>query len=140
MIQNILLATDGSVPAERAADFAASLALRFQAGVIVLMAFTPASAHPNEPHPGRPSHRTLDEARVLVANAARRLREMGVQNVDAEVMEGPAANVILGVAESRKLDLIVIGARGSSTWQGNMLGGVSMAVALRAECPVLVVK
>jgi nucleotide-binding universal stress UspA family protein len=140
MIQNILLATDGSAPAERAADFAASLALRFQATVTVLTAFTPAPARPSEPHPGRPPRRILDEARALVEAAARRLREMGIQNVGTEVMEGPAANVILGVAETRKPDLIVIGARGASTWQGHMLGGVSIAVTLRAECPVLVVK
>jgi nucleotide-binding universal stress UspA family protein len=48
--------------------------------------------------------------------------------------------VILGIAETRHIDLIVIGARGLSTWQGILLGSVSMAVAQRAECPVLVVK
>ena len=140
MIQNILLATDGSSAAQEAADFAASLALRFQARVIVLNAFTPASARSSEPHPSRMPHNSLDEARALVVNVARRFREMEIQNVDTEVMEGPAANVILGVAETRKPDLFVMGARGSSTWQGHMLGSVSMAVTLRAECPVLVVK
>jgi len=34
----------------------------------------------------------------------------------------------------------VIGARGNSTWQGALLGSVSMLVTQRAECPVLVVK
>ena len=140
MIQNILLATDGSSAAQEAADFAASLALRYQARVIVLNALTSAPVRPGEPPHSRAAHKTLDEARALVADAARRLREMGIQNVDTEAMEGPAANVILGVAETRKPDLIVMGARGTSTWQGHMLGSVSMAVTLRAECPVLVVK
>jgi nucleotide-binding universal stress UspA family protein len=140
MIQTILLATDGSSAAQEAADFAASLALRFQARVIVLNAFSPALARSNEPHPSWTPHQRLGEAHGLVTDAARRLREIGVQSVDTEVMEGPPANVILGVAETQKPDLIVMGARGSSTWQGHMLGSVSMAVTLRAECPVLVVK
>jgi len=138
MIQNILLATDGSSAAQEAVDFAASLALRFQATVIVLNAYTPTRS--SESHPSRTQRQSLDGARALVEDAARRLREMGIQNVDSEVMEGPATNVILGVAETRKPDLIVIGARGVGTWQGHMLGSVSMAVTLRAECPVLVVK
>ncbi|MER3458879.1 MAG: universal stress protein, partial [Chloroflexota bacterium] len=44
------------------------------------------------------------------------------------------------VAEVRKPDLIVVGARGLGTWRGLILGSVSMAVTQRAECPVLVVK
>jgi nucleotide-binding universal stress UspA family protein len=65
---------------------------------------------------------------------------MGVPDVDIDTAEGPAASVILNVAESRKPDLLVEGARGLGTWQGIILGSVSMAVTQRAECPVLVVK
>lgn len=140
MVQHILLATDGSARARQAADFAASLAMRYRAKVTVLNAFTPAPAHLGEADSSRRLHRTLDEAQDLVANVAKHLREMGIANVDTDVVEGPAANVILGTAESRKPDLIVIGARGLGTWQGLVLGSVSMAVTQRAECPVLVVK
>lgn len=140
MIQKILLVTDGSAYAERAADFSASLAIRYQAAVIVLNAFTTALVQLGESYHSRAPCQTLDEARTLVSQIAKRLRAMGILNVDTEVIEGPAINVILGVAESRKPDLIVVGARGLSTWQGHMLGSVSMAVAQRAECPVLVVK
>jgi nucleotide-binding universal stress UspA family protein len=140
MIENILLATDGSSPANRAADFAASLALRFRAKVTVLHAYTPVPAHLGEPNFSRALYETLDEAKALVENAAGRLREMGIVEVETDVIEGPAANAILGVAETRKPDLIVIGARGLSTWQGILMGSVSMSVTQRAECPVLVMK
>jgi nucleotide-binding universal stress UspA family protein len=140
MIQNILLATDGSISAERAADFAASFAMRYRAKVTVLNAFTPVASQVGEPGHSRICHTTLDEARVLVTRTAKRLGEMGIADVDADVIEGLAANVILGVAETRKPDLIVIGARGLGTWQGLILGSVSMAVTQRAECPVLVIK
>ena len=140
MIQHILIATDGSAPARQAADFAASLAMRYRAKVTVLNAFTPVPAHLGEADSSRRLPRTLGEAWDLVANIAKHLREMGIADVDTDVVEGPAANVILGAAESRKADLIVIGARGLGTWRGLVLGSVSMTVTQRAESPVLVVK
>lgn len=140
MIENILLATDGSRPAKQAAEFAASLALRFRAKVTVLHAYTPVPAHLGEPNFSRAVYETLNEAEALVEDAAGRLHDMGVSDVESEVIEGPAANAILGVAETRKAGLIVIGARGLSTWQGLLMGSVSMSVTQRAECPVLVVK
>lgn len=140
MIQYILLATDGSAPAERAADFVASLATRYGARVAVLYAFDPVPHYLGEPNYSQALHQTLEEANSLVDNVARRLRELGATDVDTEVLAGPAANAILNVAGTRKPDLLVIGARGLSTWQGVILGSVSLAVTQRAECPVLVVK
>jgi nucleotide-binding universal stress UspA family protein len=140
MIEKILLATDGSQPAVRAAGFAASLALQYRAKVTILHAFTPVPAYMGEPNYNRALYETLDEAKAVVENPAQRLREMGVVDVETDFIEGPAANVILGVADTRKPDLIVIGARGLSTWQGILMGSVSLSVTQRAECPVLVVK
>ncbi len=140
MIENILLATDGSAPAGRAADLAASLATRYHSKVMVLHAFAMIPRYLGEPNFEEALRKTLDGSRALVDDAAKRLRELGVAEVDTDVIEGPAANVILGVAETRKPDLLVLGARGLSTWQGLLLGSVSMAVTQRAECPVLVVK
>lgn len=140
MIESILLATDGSAPAERAADLAASLATRYHSKIMVLHAFAMIPRYLGEPNFEEALRKTLDGAHALVDDAAKRLRELGVAEVDTDVIEGPAANVILGVAETRKPDLLVLGARGLSTWQGLLLGSVSMAVTQRAECPVLVVK
>jgi nucleotide-binding universal stress UspA family protein len=140
MIQSILLATDGSAPAERATDFAASLALRFGAALTVLYAHNPNSGHAGGASRPSAPDQALATAQALVSELAVRLHEMGIVSVDTEVVEGPANNVILGVAETRRPDLLVIGARGAGTWQGQFLGSVSMAVLQRAECPVLVVK
>lgn len=140
MIRSILLATDGSSTAERAAEFAASLARRYHTKVLVLHAYTPGPLCEGDTDHNRRIYESLDEARTLVDQVAGRLGELGAGEVEIDVMEGPAAHVILGVTESRRPDLIVIGARGKSTWQGALLGSVSMAVTQRAECPVLVVK
>jgi nucleotide-binding universal stress UspA family protein len=140
MIQNILLATDGSAPAERAVDYAASLAIRFLGKVTVLHAYTPVPGYLGKPNYNRALYENLDEARAVVERAADRLRTLGVSEVETDLIEGPPANVILGVAETRQPDLIVIGARGLSTWQGMLMGSVSMAVTQRSDRPVLVVK
>lgn len=140
MIKNILLATDGSAAAERAADFAASLAVRYDAVVTVLHAFTPVPGSLGEPDYSRALYETLDEAKALVADAAKRLREMKVKTVETDIIEDRPVNAILNVAGTRSTDLIVLGARGLGAWKGLVLGSVSMAVTQRAECPVLVVK
>lgn len=44
------------------------------------------------------------------------------------------------LASIYQADVIVIGARGQSPWQGLVLGSVSLAVTQRAPCAVLVVK
>ena len=86
------------------------------------------------------TYKTRDEAKSLVGSVASRLRMMGVDELETEIVAGPPANVILGIAETIQPDLIVMGARGLSLWQGALVGSVSMAVTQRAEAPVLVVK
>ncbi len=140
MFKHIVLATDGSAAAERASDFAASLARRYEAGVLVLHAMTPPADTLGEPQYSRALHSALEEGRALVAAVASRLHEAGVRELETDVIEGPAIDVILAVLETRKSDLLVIGARGQSPWKGLVLGSVSMAVTQRAACPVLVVK
>jgi nucleotide-binding universal stress UspA family protein len=140
MIQSILLATDGSTHADRAADVAAALALRFGAGLTVLHAYGPPLRHSEPAGAPASSDQVAEGAQTLVASLASRLRGLGIATLDTKVVEGPAVNVIVGVAESCHPDMLIIGARGWSTWQGQGLGSVSMAVLLRAECPVLVVK
>ncbi len=140
MIQNILLTTDGSGPASRAAELAASLAARYGAQITVLHAYDAIPSQLGEPFYNEALTGVLQKAQALVDSVAARLLELGVAHVNTDILEGPAADAILRVAETRNPDLIVLGARGLGTWKGILLGSVSMAVTQRAECPVLVVK
>lgn len=54
------------------------------------------------------------------------------------VAEGDAAEAL--VMASRDADLLVIGARGRSTFLGVAVGGVSLRCAVAARCPVTLVK
>ncbi|NLG74116.1 MAG: universal stress protein [Chloroflexi bacterium] len=140
MIQKILLAIDGSHCSEQALYFAASLARSYHASIVLVHAFIP-PPHPGSDGPTPESiYETREQAESLAEEAAGRLREMGIEDVESIVVKGPAINVITGTAESYKPDMVIIGARGQSLWPGNQLGSVSMAVTQRVECPVLVVR
>jgi len=140
MICNILLATDGSASSQRAAEMAAALAIRFRSKVTVLHAYAPISVNAGASEFPSSVCRTLQESQALTVRVASQLRKLGVAEVETDVIEGPAVNVILGAAENQRADMIVMGARGIGAWQGVPLGSVSMAVTQRAGCPVLVVK
>jgi nucleotide-binding universal stress UspA family protein len=141
MIQHILFATDGSFAAERALNYVASIAYRFHTKVTVLHAFMNVPMPlANYSFPNVEAFAQQKDAEDLVAKTAEHLHNLGVQEVETEVISGQPSSVILGVAETLKPDLIVLGARGLSTWQGILLGSVSTSVVQRAEVPVLIIK
>ncbi len=140
MFQHIFLATDGSAPAERAADFAASLAVRYGAKLTVLHAYTSIPVLIGEPGYSQALHKTLREAESLVSNIEKRMREKGVKDVKTDLVESPAGAAIIRAVEARTPELVVIGGRGLGTWKGALLGSVSLAVSQRAPGPVLIVK
>jgi hypothetical protein len=49
---------------------------------------------------------------MLVEREAARLRELGVVEVESEIVEGPAVNALTGAVEPYRPDILVIGARG----------------------------
>ena len=53
---------------------------------------------------------------------------------------GPAADAVLHVAEAEQYDLIIIGSRGRSDWQGALMGSTSHRVLHHAHVPVLIVR
>ena len=57
---------------------------------------------------------------------------------DGEIVEGPAAVVLLHAATGA--DLIVVGNRGRGEIKSLLLGSVSHQVVHHAPCPVLVVR
>jgi nucleotide-binding universal stress UspA family protein len=119
---------------------AASLATRYDAQVTVIHVFTPIPKHFGEPNFDEAVQKALGESRQMVEDATRRLQELGVARTDCDVIGDAAADVILTVADTRRADLIVLGAHGVNRLQSILLGSVSMTVAQRAQCPVLLVK
>lgn len=57
--------------------------------------------------------------------------------IEREIVEGTAADVLVGAATER--DLLVVGSRGHGGFAGLLLGSVSQQCAHHARCPVVIV-
>jgi nucleotide-binding universal stress UspA family protein len=139
MFKKILLATDGSPDAEQALAYALDLALRDGAQVIVVHAFEPLPTFLGEPMEDRMLGTHIALGEEVAGGAAEKLEDAGV-DVIVEVLEGPAAEAILNVAQVCWCDLIVMGSRGLGSLASLLLGSVSHRVVAHARAPVLIVK
>ena len=140
MYTKILLATDGSENARRAANEAAGLARELSSHVTLVYIIQ----HP--PSQSRMVKANFDVHSLLEEDAKSEIKH----TIDIFETEGlaytlkgaigdPAAEII-GIAEKEKADLIVIGSRGFGTLKGVFLGSVSQKVTYHAKCPVMIVK
>ena len=138
MFERILLATDGSVHALEALNYARDLAVAHGSQVIVIHAYEPVSTYLGEPwlHRVVACHAAL--GRELADLAVKELEKAGI-DVEVEVLEGPPADAILRVAENRQCELILMGSRGRSTLASLLLGSVSHRVLSHATIPVMIV-
>ncbi|CAM5242649.1 universal stress protein [Streptomyces aurantiogriseus] len=85
----------------------------------------------------RPSEQLMAEAVVADAVERARRRDPDVK-VSAEVVPDEASNALL--REGPGAYALVTGSRGRGVLSGLLLGSVSLAVAARAHCPVIVVR
>lgn len=139
MFTDILLGVDGSPHSFRAAKTAAELARCMQASLRILVAYDPIPAYLGEPNLQHVISARLSEAEEILQQAKEIIGQIPGK-LDAEILEGPAAEAILHVAEARKTDLIIMGSRGLGTLAGLLLGSQSNKVLQHAPCPVMVVR
>lgn len=139
MFQKILLAYDGSEHSKRAATIAQDIALKYGGMIRIVYAFQPISKILGSPTLEDLMQRETAQGNAIAAEAAKPLREAGL-DPHIEVLEGPAADAILRVAEVRGVDLIVMGSRGLGNARALFIGSVSHKVLQDATCPVLIVK
>jgi nucleotide-binding universal stress UspA family protein len=70
---------------------------------------------------------------------SRRVTDEGLYDAEPEVASGLAAEQLVGIADSHKAELIVVGYRGRGLVKSTPLGSVSRDVLSLARCPVAVV-
>lgn len=139
MFKCIIVAVDGSDHSDKALEYAKGLAETFGSTIWLVHAF-----------PRTSDLIGYDEYEQLVArregagqailNEARKKLGVGSYEINEELLEGPAAEAILSVAQTRKADLIVLGSRGLGSLQGLLFGSVGNKVAHYATCPVMLVR
>lgn len=79
------------------------------------------------------------EAEKNLEQKAARIREQGVET-EVLVVEGYPATAIEEAAQTKDVDLIVIGTHGHTGLKHLLLGSVAERVVQKAPCPVLTVK
>ncbi len=117
----ILAATDRSETAERAVAWAADMARRYEAELVVLQVFVPDDAA-----------RSAEERAETEAAQDGNVRTRVVVNADP-------AKAILTAAEDEDVDVIVLGNVGMGSRRRFLVGNVPDAVAHKARCTVVIV-
>ncbi|MDD2443846.1 MAG: universal stress protein [Desulfotomaculaceae bacterium] len=145
-MKKLLLSSDGSENALRAAGFAAELvALAPDVKVTVLVVND--ILEKMKYYSPLQTPVILEEVEVFfdekVQDAMERTTAVFDKNkikVDRVVKVGNPAQVIVDLAHDEGFDLIVIGSRGMGSLKGIVLGSVSSKVLQLANCPVTIVK
>ncbi len=122
MYEEVLIATDGSDVAERAATSGIALARAFDATVRALSVAEMRDE----------AERCEDDATSIATRAT----EAGCES-EWLVRRGRPASEILSAAEDLDADLLVVGTHGRTGIQQVLLGSVALEVIREARCPVL---
>ena len=138
MFRKIIFANEGSSAADRALLYVEHLAKKEDAEVIVLHAFQVPDRYITTDAYDE-LHASFEKAGWAVVDEA--VNELTDEGALARglVREGPAAQVILEVADEENASLIILGTRGPSSATELLLGSVSVEVLRFARCPVLAV-
>lgn len=130
MVQKVLVATDQSDSATKAVQWAADMAERFQAELILLQVVPPAS----EDGPTATDHEyTVDGLRALAEELA------GGRGRARVVVDADPARAIVQAADDTMVDVVVVGNLGMSGRTKFLLGNVPNRVSHNARCTVIIV-
>lgn len=138
MFETIIVGVDGTQRSQRAVAAATDMAQKYTATVILVYSY--------EPVPRYLGTELYEEAVAqAVAHGEDVLHEAATMvdedvSVETELLEGPPANAILRVVQSRDADLIVIGSRGLGEIAAMALGSVGHKLIQHSQVPVLIVK
>jgi nucleotide-binding universal stress UspA family protein len=145
MIRKILVAIDGSDHADNALDFAADLAQKYSAKILLLTVVPPVflpipSMNIMKSQAIADASAELENSfRTVLSKAEEKVKRLSNMQLFTRLEHGHPDEVIVETAKMGNFDVIVIGSRGMSR-RDYALGSVSSRVAENATCPVLIVK
>lgn len=147
MLENILVAIDGSPASTKALDMAIELSQKFGSRIHLLhvvrsmqVPLTPGLMDEYEKLE-RQRHDLLKGAGESSLNQAKRAAESkGVDVVETGIGSGDPATAIIDHAKKHAIDLIVLGSRGLGRVEGMLMGSVSRKVSNSTNVNCLIVK
>jgi len=141
LYRKILLATDGSESARKAADDAVEFS-RLSGAKIYAVSVIDRSTYSSVPEDLEWEEAMYAWFRELgeeaVSYVEKTAKNAGLQ-VESVLLEGHPAEEIVNFAEKNGMDLIIIGSLGKSRVERFLIGSVSEKVVRNAKVPVLVV-
>jgi nucleotide-binding universal stress UspA family protein len=140
-MDSIVVGTDGSPNAEAAVRRAAKLAKSEGDRVHLVAAYSDRSSF-SEAISSSAKREPVDLRGVAESVLARAEAELEAQGIEVvtHARAGEPAHVLLEIAEEQGADLIVVGARGLTSFQRFLLGSVSGKLAHHASCSLLIVR
>ena len=145
----ILLATDGSVHALKAAEYVVKLCQRMADAEVTalyvkdlslpMVGFMDGLELGVLPD-GVAMQREVEEAAATALKEAEGVLERGGRPINTRSEWGQPVAVIVNTAEQEGFDLVVLGSRGHGHITGMFLGSVSDRVAHESKVPVLIVR
>ncbi|WP_461200495.1 universal stress protein [Anoxybacillus sp. TBDG-1] len=138
-MKRILLASDGSEHALRAAKKAIEFCLYIKDAMItVVYVINTTTAKTDVLLEGNAEEREAMRKKRL-ASTESLLKEANIP-YEIRMLKGEPGPAIVEFANAHPFDLVVVGSRGLNTLQEMVLGSVSHKIAKRVEAPVLIVK
>lgn len=135
---HMILATDGSLEADGALEWASAFAKATAASVDVVHVWNLEVHHRH----GVWDVETRSEAQALMDDAVMRLKAAGVA-ARGEILHADAKHIAPAIAEAARqsgADLVVVGSRGLSDWQSMFQHSVSHELLCALDCPLLIVR
>src|SRR5215208_7952523 len=137
MPSSILVGIDGSTHADKAFDYATSLAKRFEGSHLLIVNIFEKFATV-----GYSITAELQKEREeMLRKYLDRAKAIGLKSVDIREEEGSsAANQILEIAKRENIDTIVVGSTGQYLAEDFLLGSTSYKLAQSAKCALVIIR
>jgi len=143
MYKTILVPLDGSKLAETALQHAESLALKYDATLILLTVVSPPPIAGREPSDIGLFQQNMEDLRRDAERYLKGLKgEFREKRIRVETQVGldPVVAEIVQTAESRSVDLVIIASHGRSGLGRFFFGSVAAGVLNRIEKPLMVIR
>jgi nucleotide-binding universal stress UspA family protein len=142
-IKNIIVAIDFSVTARNAYRYAKELSGALGATLTVVNIkekFITASDVTTELIPEKNDEGLIKDVNELIAEENAAVNKLAVkETVKVKIYNGDPVDVLVELSSSNDTDLIVIGTTGLRDLLSKIIGSVSLKVANKAHCPVILV-
>jgi nucleotide-binding universal stress UspA family protein len=137
MLSRILVGVDDSAHADKAFEYATSLAKRSEGSHLLIVNIFEKFASV-----GYSITAELQKNREeMLRKYLNRAKTMGLKSVDIREEEGSsAANQILEIAKRENIDTIVVGSRGQYLAEDFILGSTSYKLAQSAKCALVIIR